>query len=147
MPGAEARGRPAARFEFSAGGVVRDGDALLMVKVENLEGKFIWTFPKGHIEKGEKADEAALREVQEETGYACEILSPLERVQYWFKRDDALTKKTVTWFLMKALKKTGEPDPEEIVETRWVAFAEARRLARYRSDKKILSKLSEGKKP
>jgi 8-oxo-dGTP diphosphatase len=134
--------RPKARFEFSSGGIVREGDNLLMVKVENLEGHQIWTFPKGHIEKGEKSEEAAIREVEEETGYQCEIVEPFERVQYWFKRDDTLTKKTVNWFLMKPIKKTGEFDPDEILETRWVPIEEALKIAKYKSDKKILAKLT-----
>jgi 8-oxo-dGTP diphosphatase len=129
------------RFEFSAGGIVQDGPNLLMVKVENLEGVQIWTFPKGHIEKGETASEAALREVEEETGYQCEIVKPFERVQYYFRREDALTKKTVTWFLMKPVKKTGTHDPEEIMETRWIPFEEAKKIVKYKSDKKLLAKL------
>jgi 8-oxo-dGTP pyrophosphatase MutT (NUDIX family) len=129
-------------FEFSAGGIVREGDQLLMVKVQNLEGSQIWTFPKGHIEKGEKAEEAALREVEEETGYRCEILAPFERAQYWFKREKILTKKIVTWFLMKPLEKTGTFDPEEILETKWMPITEAQQVAKYRSDKKILAILS-----
>jgi 8-oxo-dGTP pyrophosphatase MutT (NUDIX family) len=131
------------RFEFSAGGVVREGSNLLMVKVENLEGKVAWTFPKGHIEKGEKAPEAALREVQEETGYLCEIVEPFDKVEYFFKREGSLIKKTVTWFLMKPLKKTGTHDVEEILETRWVPLEEAQKLASYKSDKQILSKLKD----
>jgi ADP-ribose pyrophosphatase YjhB (NUDIX family) len=129
------------RFEFSAGGVVQDGDRLLMVKVENLEGRQLWTFPKGHIEKGEKAQDAALREVEEETGYACQIVNPLDRVQYFFQRNGELTKKTVTWFLMKPLERTGTHDAEEILETEWVTLVEAMKRARYKSDKKILDKL------
>lgn len=130
------------RFEYSAGGIVRDGDNLLMVEVENLEGHRIWTFPKGHIEKGEKAEQAALREVLEETGYRCTIGAPLERVQYWFKRDGEITKKTVTWFSMSPVEKTGTHDPEEILATRWVPLKEALALVRYKSDKKILARLS-----
>jgi 8-oxo-dGTP pyrophosphatase MutT (NUDIX family) len=129
------------RFEFSAGGVVREADKLLMVKVENLEGKIAWTFPKGHLEKGEKAAQAALREVEEETGYRCEILEPFDKVQYFFKREGQLIKKDVTWFLMKPLEKTGVHDPEEILETRWVSFDEADKIAKYKSDKQILKKL------
>jgi 8-oxo-dGTP diphosphatase len=129
------------RFEFSAGGIVQDGPNLLMVKVENLEGDQIWTFPKGHIEKGEKSPEAALREVEEETGYLCQIMKPFDRVQYYFQRDGVLTKKTVTWFLMKPLQKTGAHDPEEILETEWVSLAEAQNRAQYKSDKKLLVKL------
>jgi len=114
-----------------------------MVKVQNLEGKQIWTFPKGHIEKGEKSEQAALREVEEETGYRCEIVKPFDRIQYWFKRENQLTKKTVTWFLMKPLEKTGTFDTQEILETKWVPLVEAERLTKYKSDKKILIKLKE----
>lgn len=141
MSSAKSVGTGRAFFEFSAGGVVLDEDRLLMVKVENLEGNALWTFPKGHIEKGEKSEEAALREVEEETGYACEIVKPLERVQYWFRRDDRLTKKTVTWYLMRAVKKVGEHDPEEILEVQWIPMEKAKTIVRYKSDKKILSKL------
>jgi 8-oxo-dGTP pyrophosphatase MutT (NUDIX family) len=130
------------KFEYSAGGIVVDDGKLMMVKVRNLEGQEIWTFPKGHIEKGEKSEEAALREVEEETGYRCEIVQPFERVQYWYKRDETLTKKTVTWYLMKPAKKTGEFDPDEILETRWVPLDEAAKLAKYKSDRKLLAKLS-----
>ncbi len=129
------------RFEFSAGGVVQDGTNLLMVKVQNLEGKQIWTFPKGHIEKGEKAEEAALREVQEETGYRCEIVKPFQRVQYFFRRDGGLTKKTVVWFLMTALEKTGTHDADEILETEWVSMDDAQKRATYKSDKQLLARL------
>ncbi len=129
------------RFEYSAGGIVREEDNLLMVKVQNLEGQVVWTFPKGHAEKGEKIEQTALREVEEETGYVCEVVKPLERVQYWFKKEGQLIKKTVTWFLMKPLKKTGSHDPEEIMETKWVTLAEAMELSKYKSDKKLLAKL------
>jgi len=112
-----------------------------MVKVQNLEGDRIWTFPKGHIEKGEKAPQAALREVEEETGYRCEIVKPFERVQYYFQRGEQLTKKTVTWYLMKPVQKTGTHDSQEILETEWVAMEEALKRAQYKSDKKLLVKL------
>jgi len=134
---------PKVRFEFSSGGVVQDGAQLLMVKVENLEGRRVWTFPKGHIEKGEKARDAALREVEEETGYLCRIIKPFDKAQYWFKREGQLVKKTVTWFLMEPLRKTGDPDAEEVLESRWVPMEEAETLAKYKSDKHILSKLKQ----
>ena len=129
------------RFEFSAGGVVQEEKRLLLVKVKNLEGKIAWTFPKGHLEEGETAEEAALREVEEETGYQCEILEPFDKVEYFFKREGQLIKKHVTWFLMKPLKKTGMHDPEEIIETCWATLPEAEDLASYKSDKQILGKL------
>ncbi len=129
------------RFEFSAGGIVVDEGRLLMVKVRNLEGQERWTFPKGHIEQAETAEKAAVREVEEETGYLCEILRAFDRVQYYFQRNGELTKKTVTWFLMKPIKKVGALDPEEILETEWVSKEEAEKRAVYKSDKKLLAKL------
>jgi len=129
------------KFEFSAGGIAIDGQKILMVKVENLEGSIVWTFPKGHIEPGEKVEEAALREVQEETGYRCEITKPFDRIQYYFRQNGMLIKKTVTWFLMKALEKTGVHDPDEIMETQWFSVDDAEKTVRYKSDKKIIATL------
>jgi len=133
--------RRASRFEFSAGGIARDGEQLLMIRVRTLDGKELWTFPKGHLEPGETAEQAAVREVQEETGYRCAIAAPLETVIYWFERNAILTKKTVTWFLMTPLEKTGTHDPEEILEAAWVSIEEAQKRVRYKSDKTILGKL------
>ncbi len=143
-PGTKKR-QPSTRshFEFSAGGVVQDGASLLMVKVQNLKGDQVWTFPKGHIEKGETAEEAALREVEEETGFRCRLVKPFDRVQYFFRRDGMLTKKTVVWFLMQPLEKTGAHDADEILETRWMTFEEAQKLTKYKSDKQLLKKLKE----
>jgi len=133
--------RRASRFEQSAGGVARDGNNLLMIRVETLEGKEVWTFPKGHIEAGESAEQAAVREVSEETGYRCEITDKLETIRYWFQRDGILTQKTVVWFLMRSLGKSAEPDPEEVLEAAWVPLEEAALRVRYKSDRKIMSLL------
>lgn len=62
-------------FEYSAGGLIVRKTKILMVQVRNLEGHIVWTFPKGHIEKGETEEQTALREVYEETGWKCKILN------------------------------------------------------------------------
>jgi hypothetical protein len=63
-------------------------------------------------------------------------------VQYWFKRENFLTKKTVTWFLMTPVEKKGGFDTDEILETKWISVEQAQKLARYKSDKKILARLN-----
>ena len=126
-------------FEFSAGGLVINKSKILMIKVENLQKEIVWTFPKGHIEKNETAREAALRELVEETGYNCEILKPVDSVQYFFKDKDRLVKKTVEWFLMKPLEKIKEPDPE-VLEVGWREFKEAESILSYKNDKELLRK-------
>jgi 8-oxo-dGTP pyrophosphatase MutT (NUDIX family) len=129
--------------EVSAGGIVRRGDELLLVKVENLKGQVVWTFPKGHIEKGETLEQTAVREVQEETGWLCKITKRFLKVQYYFQREGVLVRKIVHWFLMEPVEVTGKSDPEEIMDTRWVPWSEAAELLVYESDKKIMGKLKE----
>lgn len=132
------------KIEVSAGGLVLKKNPLkiLMVRVKNLEGRKVWTFPKGHLEKGETAAQAAIREVREETGWLCRIpprrSEPLLKVRYFFMRGKIKIRKRVIWFLMEPLKKSGSPDPGEILRARWAGLPSAVRLTEYPSDKKTL---------
>src|SRR5436190_1051554 len=129
--------------DFSCGGVVWDADVnqVLLVHVENLSRKKVWTFPKGHPEKEELDEQAALREVREETGWRCEIEKPLMDVQYSFKRAQFKVNKTVRWFFMHPLEKEGEHQPEEILDVRWATLDGAKKLLSYETDLKILKRL------
>ena len=79
----------------------------------------------------------------EEAGWRCKVIKFLEKVEYWFRRDGKLVKKSVKWFLMEPLEKTGESDADEIIEVRWTGRGEAEKLVEYKSDKNILKKISE----
>ncbi|OGS05195.1 MAG: hypothetical protein A3G41_02665 [Elusimicrobia bacterium RIFCSPLOWO2_12_FULL_59_9] len=124
--------------EFSAGGVVLDERRVLLVLVRNLRGEKVWTFPKGHVEPGETPRQAALREVEEETGYRCHILRPLSEVNYAFQRQGRRVRKKVQWFLMRSGWRVGDPDEAEILDVRWSAVSKARELVRYPSDHQLL---------
>lgn len=124
--------------EISAGGLVSREGEVLLVKVCNLKGEKVWTFPKGHLEKGETALEAALREVEEETGWRCRQLKPLLTVGYSFKRQGEPVSKKVQWYWMEPVEKVGEPDAGEILSTRWIAAKDAPRMLKYRSDFELL---------
>lgn len=126
--------------EFSAGGIIIKNKKLLIVKVKNLSGKIVWTFPKGHIEKSEKIENAALREVSEETGYSCEIIKPLGKTLYSFRHKNKFISKKVAWFLMLPLKKIGIHD-HEILTTRWVKISEVKKYLKYPTDIKLLEKI------
>jgi len=128
------------KFEFSSGGVVINNNEILCIKVKNLEGKFVWTLPKGHIEKNEKPEDTALREVEEETGYKCEIIRYIDKVEYWFKEDNQLIKKTVKWFLMKPIEKIKEHN-YEIEEKKWFNISEIFDNLVYKSDIEIVKKI------
>ena len=142
MPTIRTRRPSRVRDAIAAGGVVlRDRDGTREVVLTGRHADGTWVFPKGTPDQGEEIEDTALREVEEETGYRCAIDKRFERVQYFFQRNGQLVKKTVAWFLMKPLEKTGEPDTEEILETAWVSKEEAVKRAVYKSDKKLLAKL------
>ena len=128
--------------ERSAGGVVADGGRVLLIKTKNLKGEEVWTFPKGWIETGERPEQAALREVLEETGYEAEVVRPLGEVTYWFMRDGQRVKKTVHWFLMRPLRRVKDPDGE-VEAAEWVPLGEAERRLRYKSDRELLARVRE----
>src|SRR5262245_15305009 len=90
------------KLDFSAGCVVWDASKkkVLLIRVENLSGEKVWTFPKGHPDAGETVQQAALREVREETGWNCTVKQAITQVHYNYSRDKVLYKKTVEWFLM-----------------------------------------------
>ncbi len=127
--------------EVSAGGVVTGPLGLLLIKVENLQGSVLWTFPKGHLEAGETPEQAALREVVEETGWRCKTVAPFFDVHYSFRHNGKRVDKTVHWFRMEPVEKTGESDPDEIIDCRWFPAAEAKDLLVYKSDLEIMARL------
>lgn len=148
-------------FEHSAGGLVVRGGKVLLVRMRLSgepstviagygrgarplrKGDAVWSFPKGHLERGETARLAATREVLEETGWECAVLCVFSQVRYSFLRDGRPTRKRVSWYLMEALRKTGVPDAREILACRWASFANAEKLLRYRADLRILNRLRE----
>lgn len=126
--------------DFSAGGIVWDAQRkkILLVRVENLAKEKVWTFPKGHPERGESDEAAAIREVREETGWACRVRRKLKDVSYYFVRDNVRYHKTVRWFLMTPDKKEGDFDPREILDCGWFDLTDVSGIVRYPSDKDLI---------
>ncbi|HEX2438431.1 MAG TPA: NUDIX hydrolase [Methylomirabilota bacterium] len=135
--------RASPRLEFSAGGLVFDETGrVLLIRARDLRNQPVWTLPKGTLNPGESSAEAALREVQEETGYHCELIRELMSVTYWFQRGGRRIRKTVRWYLMRPLAKVGEHD-HEVDEVAWADRAEAQSRLRYDSDRRLLAAASE----
>jgi len=125
--------------EHSAGGVVSEGGKVLLIRVRNLEGAEVWTFPKGHLEAGETPEAAAVREVAEETGYDCEITGKLFTAEYSFLRNGRRVRKDVRWYRMERRGGDGVPrTPDEIVDMKWASMEEARAVLSYPSDLKLI---------
>ena len=131
-------------FEFSAGGLVVDEEGrVLLIRARDLRNRPVWTLPKGTLAAGETSEQAALREVREETGYQCQVVRELEAVTYWFQRGGRQIKKTVRWFLMHPLEKVGDHD-HEVDEVAWADRAEALTRLRYDSDRRLLTTTQAG---
>lgn len=132
------------RFEFSAGGVV--------VKRENRKNHVLvcqhsqhhgWVFPKGLIDnkpqtsKKETKEEAALREVREETGATGEIIKELPSISYWYVMEGEKIKKTVYYFLMNYVSGDIKNHDEEMEAVEWLPIDEIATRLTYKSDKEV----------
>jgi 8-oxo-dGTP diphosphatase len=95
-----------------------------------------WSLPKGKLEPGETWEQAALREVREETGLVCSLGEALGSSNYTF---DAVEKE-VRWFRMAPTGEHGVRDGE-VDELRWVTRAAARELLSYDGDRDVLDRL------
>jgi ADP-ribose pyrophosphatase YjhB (NUDIX family) len=126
-----------AASQHSAGGVVLADGQVLLIRARNLKGEPVWTLPKGTVGMAETSEAAAVREVEEETGHRCEIVRALPSSSYWFRARGRLIHKTVDWYVMRPLERTGEPD-HEVDEVAWLPLAEAAERLTYPSDRKLL---------
>jgi 8-oxo-dGTP diphosphatase len=123
--------------EYSAGGVVfRPTESGYEFVAVQRARHGDWSLPKGHIEAGESKEEAAIREVKEETGIEARIVGDLQEVVYFYRRSkEGLTRKSVQYYLMEALTdELGGPN-WEVSESRWVDMTKADSLLSYANDK------------
>lgn len=118
------------RRERSAGGVVvrwRPRPEVLLI--HDRYGR--WSLPKGHLEPGETDEEAALREIAEETGIRGRVLARVGETRYTFNAGGTPVEKTVAYFLIAAEHGTERPQPGEVTALRWVRAGDAAREVGY----------------
>ncbi len=102
-------------------------------------GQLLWSLPKGHLENGESAEEAAVREVAEETGIDGAILGPLGTIDFWFVADGRRVHKTVHHFLMRATGGELSDSDIEVTEVAWVPLPEIAAKLAYSDERDLLS--------
>jgi len=120
---------------LAAGGLVLRGGDILVVHRPKYDD---WSLPKGKLDKGEDFEQAAVREVEEETGFRCRLGRELGDTSY---RDNKNRPKLVRYFEMHP--EGGEFTPnEEVDELRWVTVADAGELLSYSFDRELVGKLS-----
>ena len=127
------------KYEVSAGGLVlrrREStyDALLIGR--SLPR--IWSLPKGHLEARESPEQAALREVREETGCWAELITKLSDISYWFYINRSKHKKSVTFYLMRYLSGDTANHDHEVDEAQWFDITSAKRALKYVNEKRLV---------
>lgn len=102
------------------------------------QGRLLWSLPKGHIEAGETAEQAALREVEEETGIAGEILAELGTIDFWFVAEGRRIHKTVQHFLMRRVGGELTDADYEVDEVAWVPLSDLRGQLAYPDERGLV---------
>ena len=147
-PGTAARPTGLRRVdETSAGGLVvdRSTDAVrgALIGKRDRRGRLVWSLPKGHLEDGETAQEAAVREVAEETGIQGHIMGALGTIDFWFVADGRRIHKTVHHFLLDAVGGELSADDVEVSEVAWVPFAQLVARLAYPDERSLIQRASQ----
>jgi ADP-ribose pyrophosphatase YjhB (NUDIX family) len=129
--------------ETSAGGLIVDTSrvdlpAALIARLDR-RGRLLWSLPKGHIEAGETAEQAAVREIQEETGIEGGLLGELGVIDFWFVAEGKRVHKTVHHFLLRAVGGELSDADIEVAEVAWVPLDEVEKRLAYNDERKLVA--------
>jgi 8-oxo-dGTP diphosphatase len=122
------------RIDAAGGVVVREGRVLVVHRPRYDD----WTFPKGKLDPGESFEEAALREVEEETGVRCSLGRELPATRYEVRGRPKL----VRYWLMTPEAELEFVPNDETDEIRWPTPGEALSLLTYDHDRELLALLA-----
>lgn len=135
--------------ETSAGGFVLSSDGsfkIALIGRLNRGGRIDWCVPKGHPEGSETVEQAAIREIAEETGLEVEIVEHLGDISYEFQTPEKTVVKTVHHFLMQQVggELTVENDPDqEAVDVQWFGIAQLEKQLTHENERRLARKVIE----
>lgn len=135
--------------DISSGGIVikNVSQSIQVLVVQNhrksRSDEYWWGFPKGHLEADETSEQAAVREVEEETGIKAGILDKIGESKYIITMGGEKINKTVIIYLMNYI--SGEPVPQEseVAAVRWMDSSMALQTLTFKNDQILLKKALE----
>jgi 8-oxo-dGTP pyrophosphatase MutT (NUDIX family) len=129
--------------DVSAGGVVVRGDETVVIvpRKPGPEGQRTLALPKGHPDDGETMEQAAAREVQEETGVEGELVARLGDVKYWYRRKNGRPRpKLVTFYLFEYRSGDIADHDHEVLEALWMPLEEARTALTFPGERQMVER-------
>ena len=135
--------------EVSAGGLVIDTTGTMGLLIGRYDHKdatgkrVLWSLPKGHIEEGETPEQAAIREVAEETGITSSITKSLGVIDFWFMAGGKRIHKTVHHFMFLEVGGTLLAQESEVDEVSWFPLSEIVDRLAYPDEKKLIARSAE----
>ena len=102
----------------------------------------MFCLPKGKIEKPETPEQAALREIREETGLTGVIEKEIGKIKYSFDlpEEEIVINKTVTFFLVRYVSGDTKDHDTDAEDVRWLSIKEALKIMTYPSERQIVEK-------
>jgi 8-oxo-dGTP pyrophosphatase MutT (NUDIX family) len=120
---------------------VRDAAVAVIVPVRRAAGgRKVLALPKGHVDPGETAEQAALREVREETGMTGALVDLLGEVRYWYQRGGRKIPKLVTFFLLEYRSGSEADHDSEVEEVRWLPLTDAVTELSYKGEREMVER-------
>jgi ADP-ribose pyrophosphatase YjhB (NUDIX family) len=133
--------------ETSAGGVVLDlscdPPAVALIARHDRRSRLLWSLPKGHVEEGETPEQAALREVHEETGLVGRIVAPLGVIDFWFVVEDKRIHKTVHHYVIEAIGGELSDADLEVEAVEWIPYDQVVRRLAYGDERRLVEKVAQ----
>jgi ADP-ribose pyrophosphatase YjhB (NUDIX family) len=131
-----------AEREYSAGGVVlRGGDvAVIRPKRRDQDGNPVIALPKGHLDGVESTEQAATREVREETGLEADLIEKLGDVRYFYQRKGRRIFKVVSFYLFEYRSGDVEDHDDEIELAWWWPLERATRELTYAGEREMVAR-------
>ena len=135
--------------EVSAGGLVIDATGTMGLLIGRYDHKdasgkrVLWSLPKGHIEEGETPEQAAIREVAEETGITSSITKSLGVIDFWFMAGGKRIHKTVHHFMFTEVGGVLLAQESEVDEVSWFPLSEIVERLAYPDEKKLIARSAE----